>query len=160
MKHKKVAIVGSRNFPRLDLVRDRVSLLEPGTTVLSGGAPGVDELAEDRARRRGLQVISVPAKWRVNGVYNPRAGTDRNAEIIGPSDEVFAFLAKCLKCKSKARCPRKGWSHGTSDSIEKALRAQKHLTITAVLDDGRVVVRTSGPRGGGDGIDDFGNSGL
>ena len=50
----KVAIVGTRTYPDLDQVREYVRKLSPDDIVVSGGAKGVDETAEDEARKQGL----------------------------------------------------------------------------------------------------------
>jgi predicted Rossmann fold nucleotide-binding protein DprA/Smf involved in DNA uptake len=59
-----IAIVGSREYPYLDDVKRLVQMIaeddkvEPGFAIISGGARGVDETAEQEANRLGLQVIS------------------------------------------------------------------------------------------------------
>ena len=46
-----LAIVGSRNFSNLALVKRIVKALKPETVVVSGGARGVDATAESEAQR-------------------------------------------------------------------------------------------------------------
>jgi predicted Rossmann fold nucleotide-binding protein DprA/Smf involved in DNA uptake len=53
---ERVAIVGAREHPRLEMVREYVQSLPAGTIVVSGGAPGADLTAEDEASERGLMV--------------------------------------------------------------------------------------------------------
>lgn len=55
---KVVAIVGSRNFPNLELVRAFVRGLPENSWVISGGAFGVDSTAEITALDRNLWVAS------------------------------------------------------------------------------------------------------
>jgi len=105
------AVVGSREYPRLDLVRAFVSKLPHGSVVISGAARGVDATAEDAGLANGLEVVSFPADWsRGRG-----AGIARNPEIIAAADIVVAF--------------HDGRSPGTSDSIRRAKEARKRLWI-------------------------------
>jgi len=84
----KVAIIGSRHYPNLDRVRKYVRKLSPNDTIVSGGAKGVDQTAEDEARKLGMEVISVPPEW---DKYGRRAGLVRNDMIVGMADCVVAF---------------------------------------------------------------------
>jgi len=51
----RVAVVGSRTFPQMKLVEWFIRDLPHGVTIVSGGAPGVDQAAVDYATRRGLE---------------------------------------------------------------------------------------------------------
>ena len=120
-----VAVVGSRGYPRLDLVRAYIGSLQPGDTVITGDAPGVDHTAFKVARaRRDLTVVQVEAHWKDDqGHKDAFAGYLRNPEIITPADEGVAF-----------------WdaeSHGTADSIQITLEQQKPLTVLGP--DGRII---------------------
>ena len=84
----KVAIVGSRDYPDMDAVKRYVAELPEGTVVISGGAHGVDRIAETAARRRGLEVVSFPADWDAHG---RSAGMIRNAKIAKECDRLVAF---------------------------------------------------------------------
>lgn len=84
----KVAIVGSRDFSNLDLVRKYVDRLDKDVTVISGGARGVDMVAIVQAEVRGLRVKVIPANW---DKYGKGAGYRRNREIVAEADEVMAF---------------------------------------------------------------------
>lgn len=53
-----VGIVGSRDFPDLEMVRAFVRSLPKDACVVSGGARGVDQAAESEALNRGLTVCS------------------------------------------------------------------------------------------------------
>jgi hypothetical protein len=122
-----LAIVGSRDFPDVDAVRDFVLGLRPTTKVISGGARGVDLLAVNTAKARGLEVEVIPVtpdEWNKLG---KAAGPLRNTKLVEQADFVVAFLGPCkeARCKLMESCPRGGWSHGTSDTIEKARAAGK-----------------------------------
>ena len=84
----RIAIVGSRAYSRLDLVEAFVAALPVGTIVVSGGARGVDTVAEIVARDRGLEVIVFQADWDRLG---RKAGPIRNAQIVANADRVVAF---------------------------------------------------------------------
>jgi predicted Rossmann fold nucleotide-binding protein DprA/Smf involved in DNA uptake len=86
----RVAIVGSRAFPTDDLalVDMFVDMLPPGTTIVSGGAAGVDRRAEARAKQRGLSVEIIKPNW---DQFGRAAGPIRNKEIVNKSDMVVAF---------------------------------------------------------------------
>ena len=84
----KLAIVGSRRFPTPNLVSDYVSAQPVGTVIVSGGAPGVDSVAEQTAIACGLDVLIFPADWENLG---RKAGPIRNAQIVQAADQVVAF---------------------------------------------------------------------
>ena len=112
-----VGIVGSRRWKSRAAVESLVDTLPPDTTVVSGGASGVDSWAAEFARKRGLKVVvflpdlpTVPASWTANG--NPRweytkAYHARNRQIAEHSHVVYAFVAP----------DRKG---GTENTIKQA----------------------------------------
>jgi len=103
-----VAIVGSRDFPNLGLVRTIVRALPAGTRVISGGARGVDSVAEVTARERGLEIRIFPADW---ARYGRSAGPLRNAHIVRHADQILAFWT--------------GKSRGTLDTLRQARDAGK-----------------------------------
>jgi hypothetical protein len=102
----RVAIVGSRAYPRLDLIEAFVASLPAGTVVVSGGARGVDSVAEIAARDRGLDVVVYQADWERLG---RKAGPVRNAEIVANADRVVGFWD--------------GKSRGTLNTVMQADRA-------------------------------------
>lgn len=83
-----VAVIGSRDFPDMDRVREFVNSLEDGTVIVSGGARGVDRVAETAARARNLECVIFPADWETHG---RGAGYIRNKQIIDAADRVVAF---------------------------------------------------------------------
>lgn len=112
----KVAIVGSRNFRHLELVRQFVRGLPVGTEVVSGGARGVDSTTDGVARSVGLPVKTfVPNYQRYQGKFAP---LQRNAEIVAyliPDGRLVAFWD--------------GQSTGTRDVVRKAFKAGIPVTL-------------------------------
>lgn len=100
---EKVGVVGSRGFPDPDLVVSYVAGLPPGTTVVTGGARGVDEVAERTARECGLPVVVYRPDY---ARYGRAAPLRRNTDIVVESDRIAAFWD--------------GTSRGTADTIRKA----------------------------------------
>lgn len=111
----KISIIGSRSFNDYDLVEKTItktldiSLID---TVVSGGAKGADFLGEIFAKNHNLQTMIFLPDWEKHG---KKAGFLRNSDIIKNSDHVFAFWD--------------GESKGTYDSITKAKKANKPITI-------------------------------
>jgi hypothetical protein len=111
----KVAIVGSRNYPHPESVIRFVEQLAakyPDAIVVSGGARGVDSIAEEAAERSGLSTLIFPADWARHG---RRAGYLRNEDIIAAADIVVGFWD--------------GESRGTQHSLDLAIRAGKQLFV-------------------------------
>jgi YspA, cpYpsA-related SLOG family len=102
-----VTIVGSRDFPKLVLVRDfvvRLHAKHPTWTVLSGGADGVDRVAVNTAQRLGMATKVIEADW---ATYGRGAGMIRNTQLVLRATYIVAFLH--------------GASPGTSNTIRQAL---------------------------------------
>lgn len=113
---KKVAIVGSREYPDLERVKRFVRKLaeaDPGATIVSGGARGVDKTAEDEGKKLGLVVDSLKADW--NGPLRKGAGYARNSTIVERCDVLAAFWD--------------GASPGTLDTIGKAEKAGRKVAV-------------------------------
>ena len=111
----KLAIVGSREFPDLDLVWvfvERVAQARPDTIIVSGGARGVDTVAAAAARMAGLVVEELVPDWATHGIL---AGFERNSRIVESCDRVAAFWD--------------GVSNGTRDTITKAEAAGKKCQV-------------------------------
>ena len=108
----KIAIVGSRDFSPLKMVSDYIDTLPMDSTIVSGGARGVDRTAEVRARHRGLSVMIFPADWEKHG---RSAGYRRNVDIINAADRVVAFWNGC--------------SRGTKHSIDLSRTMNKEIHV-------------------------------
>jgi hypothetical protein len=83
-----VAIIGSRDYPDLEAVRAYVRSLPADAVIVSGGARGVDSVAEDEARKRGLQTIIYPPDYAKHGQHAPLV---RDAEIVAACERLVAF---------------------------------------------------------------------
>ena len=117
---KVILIAGSRNFTcymQLSKVMDHV-LEKTGnpTLVISGGAPGVDTLAEQWAKEHHFAFKPFPADWKKHG---KRAGPLRNSEMMQIADVVVALPAPD--------------SIGTLDTIRKAERTKKELFVFNIV---------------------------
>lgn len=120
---ERVAIVGSRKFPVLRLVRAFIADLPSDTIVISGGAPGVDVAAAVAAKDRGLSVVEYHADW--NGLGR-KAGPIRNHRIVMDADRIVAFWD--------------GVSRGTLNSVKIAYDLGKPVQIIDA--DGQAVTLT------------------
>lgn len=109
---ERVAIVGSRTYPDLAAVADYVATLPYGTVVISGGARGVDGVAEQAASRKGLECHVYYPNWAAHG---RRAAAIRNREIVDACDRVVAFWD--------------GRSPGTRMTIDMAKSAGKPVEV-------------------------------
>jgi predicted Rossmann fold nucleotide-binding protein DprA/Smf involved in DNA uptake len=91
-----VGIVGSRRWKSRSAVESLVKTLPADTTVVSGGARGVDSWAAEFARKRGLKVVEflpdLPSngspRWEYTKAYHAR-----NRQIAEHSEVVYAFVA-------------------------------------------------------------------
>ena len=91
-----VGIVGSRRWKSKKAIESLVNTFPADTTVVSGGARGVDSWAAEFARKRGLKVVEFLPDLPSNG--NPRweytkAYHARNRQIAEHSHVVYAFVA-------------------------------------------------------------------
>ena len=110
----RIAIVGSREYPKAELIKQFVfDLANKDTiTIVSGGARGVDSIAEQAAKDVGIATDIYLADWDGKG---KAAGYIRNKEIVANCDRIVAF-----------------WDHksrGTAHTIKIGLDAGKPVTI-------------------------------
>lgn len=111
----RIAVVGSRNYHNLEQVRQYVLDLPKDSTIVSGGAKGVDTIATIAAVGVGLETITFFPDWNTHG---KAAGMIRNSLIVESSDAVVAFWD--------------GKSKGTKDTIDKALK-DEHIQWVKVF---------------------------
>lgn len=113
-----IAIVGSRKFPDLELVRKYVEHLytenlgQKNYRVISGGALGVDITAELEAKKWKIFDKRFPADW---DKYGKSAGYIRNHEMVKHAHEVVAFWD--------------GESNGTKNTMDLTKKEKKPLTV-------------------------------
>jgi hypothetical protein len=112
----KLAIVGTRTFNNAALMDSSIAGLvqQHGniTEIISGGARGADRLAEQYAHQHAIPLTIFYPDWYAHGL---KAGPMRNTRIVQAADHVLAF-----------------WdynSRGTMDTINKAVAANKPVTI-------------------------------
>ena len=113
----RVGIVGSRSFNDYWAVYhfiDKRLDLEDITLIVSGGAEGVDTLAQKYAQENEIPILIYYPKWKK---FDKAAGPIRNEKIVKMSDIVFAFWD--------------GKSPGTRSSINLA---KKHSIECLVCD--------------------------
>lgn len=108
-----VAVIGSRTFKPLDRVKKYLmENLSEQDTIITGGASGVDTIAMEVARLKGLRLIVYYPAWQVHG---KKAGLLRNYAIVSDADEVWAFWD--------------GKSRGTLHTIGVAQGNKKKYTV-------------------------------
>jgi len=103
-----LGIVGTRRFDDYDKFKEIVdNYLEfqgiRPELIVSGGAPGIDSLAEQYAQNKDIPIKIYPADW---DKYGRRAGPIRNTQIVDACTHLLALP------DSK--------SIGTLDTIKKA----------------------------------------
>lgn len=113
---KKVAIIGSRDYPDMEEVRSYIRALSD-CEIVSGGARGVDLVAETEARRLGIPVKIFHADW---DTYGKRAGAVRNQQIVDYSDHIIAFWD--------------GASKGAKITIDMAEKSKKPLIVISPVE--------------------------
>lgn len=80
-----VAVIGSRSIQKADLAR---YLPAETTMLISGGAVGVDTLAEEYARKHGLPIRVIRPNY---DLYGRKAPLVRNRQIVECADLVIAL---------------------------------------------------------------------
>lgn len=102
---ERVAIIGSRSVTNYDVVKGAIwsTGLDRITEIVSGGAKGVDELAERYAKEKGIPVKVFEPDYETHGKSAPHV---RNSQIIDYSHAIIAIWD--------------GESPGTKSVIEKA----------------------------------------
>lgn len=110
----KLAIIGSRNLTNVS-IDEEVDKLKP-TTIVSGGAKGIDTLAEDYAIRHNLPLIVYKPEY--DKYPGKKAPIMRNNQIVDEADYVLAFWD--------------GESQGTIYTIRRAMKLGKGTKVIRV----------------------------
>jgi hypothetical protein len=111
-----VSITGSRSLSIS--FSDIEAHLPVGTTsIISGGAGGVDSTAASFARSRGIE-LSVIRPVYTGSLSNRIAPLARNSAIISEADFCLIFWD--------------GISKGTKDTLNKAVKAGKHGKVVVI----------------------------
>ena len=85
----RVAVIGSREFPQLWMVRGFIDTLNPEQhMVVSGGAQGVDAIAVDHCKYRGIEYHEFIPDY---DNFGSLATHMRNDEIIAYCHCLYAF---------------------------------------------------------------------
>lgn len=105
-----VLICGDRNWDNFKVIENFILTLPKGTTIIEGDCRGVDKISGYLARKHGLEVIAVRAKWEIYGLA---AGPIRNKEMLDKykPDLVVAFHNNVENSK------------GTKNMVEQAAKA-------------------------------------
>lgn len=112
----KTAVVGSRSILDAEKIETLLGSLAI-SHVVSGGAKGVDSIAENYARKNNLPVTIFKPDWKR---FGRGAGMIRNRDIVLESQQVLAFWD--------------GSSKGTLNSINLAIKHGKILKVWIVVD--------------------------
>jgi len=108
----KIAVIGSRGFADRALLIRTLDGIADKKMIVSGGAKGADQMAEEYARERGIEVkIFLPDYQK----HKQGAPIRRNELIVREADLVVAFWD--------------GKSKGTKDTINKAKSSGKEVKL-------------------------------
>lgn len=115
----KTAIIGSRSIEDYALLLQAIEGMTI-TEVISGGAAGVDKMAERYAKEQGLPLTIIRPDWR----KGKEAGPMRNQKIVELADQVLALWD--------------GRSKGTTDTIRRTKKAGKPLKVLQIATKGQM----------------------
>lgn len=113
-----IAIIGSRGMDSYELFvheLSKIKMPDDEIRIVTGGAKGVDTLAERYADEMNYEKLIIKPEW---SRYGKGAGIIRNKEIIKNADMIIAFWD--------------GKSPGTKHSIERAKKLDKKIVIVLV----------------------------
>jgi len=113
----KIVVCGSRYVTSYELVKEKIEQCIKENNIriaqlVSGGAKGVDTLAENWAIQKGIEVIRFPANW---DKYGLSAGPIRNRQMANYCDIVIAIWD--------------GKSRGTKNMIDYSESIKKKVYI-------------------------------
>jgi len=82
-----LAILGSRNINNYEIVGKYLNQFTKISKIVSGGAKGVDELAERYAKEHSIPILMHTPEW---NIYGKGAGMVRNKKIVDACDALIA----------------------------------------------------------------------
>jgi len=92
LTYKRIGIVGSREFKNYaQILREFLANSTIGDWIISGGAIGVDSMAQRIAKQTGHPILIFYPDY---DTYGKGATFTRNKEIVQHSDIVLAFYVK------------------------------------------------------------------
>jgi predicted Rossmann fold nucleotide-binding protein DprA/Smf involved in DNA uptake len=107
-----IAIIGSRNISDINLSE---YIREKSECIISGGARGIDAIAENWAKKNGIKTLIFRPEY---DKYNKGAPLKRNRTIVENADIIYAFWD--------------GRSRGTKYTIDYARNKQKDVRVIKV----------------------------
>ena len=108
----KLMIAGSRDITNLDISE---YIPENTNLIISGGASGIDKLAEQYADKKRLSKVILRPEY---NRYSKAAPLKRNDKMLEIADEILVFWT--------------GISKGTLYTIEQAKKTGKKLTVIKI----------------------------
>lgn len=112
----KIVVCGSRTIIDYSFIKTNLDrLVNKDDTIVSGGANGVDKLAEKYAKETGMDCVVFNAQWKVGDKLDRGAGYKRNVKMIDYADSVI--------------CLWNGMSKGTKHSIDYAKKHNKLMEV-------------------------------
>lgn len=108
----KLLIAGSRNITEFDIAP---YIPKETSTIISGGAKGIDTLAEEYADKNGLDKIIIRPDYEK---YGRAAPIKRNYQMVDMADEILAVWD--------------GFSKGTQSTIKYAQKKCKKVNIIII----------------------------
>lgn len=111
----KLAIIGSRKIENIENIDISQYISDDVQLIISGGAKGVDKLAEQYADKNRLSKYIIRPNYKR---YGRGGAIIRNKEIVDFADEVLAFWD--------------GKSNGTKNTIDYANKIEKNIKIVII----------------------------
>jgi hypothetical protein len=112
----RILICGDRNWNNFKIIEDFILTLPKDTVIIEGDCRGADKISGYLARKHGLEVIPVPAKW---NTYGKKAGPIRNQEMLNKyKPELVVAFHNDIK-----------HSKGTKAMITQAIKAGIQVEI-------------------------------